>query len=89
MEKLDVLWNAGLILHREVDPPQVISASEISCQVVNNDGPVQLTDVQMEDNAIRYVAEVIGEDPADLEVFSLTWVGMPYVDASELPPPAP
>lgn len=87
MDRLDVLWQAGLILHREVDPPQVISASVIASCVANNDGPVQITDALMEDNAIKFVAEQIGEDPASLEVFSLTWVGMPFVDASELPPP--
>lgn len=90
MEKLDTIWNAGLILHRgPVDDLQVISASDIQCAIVNETGPVEITDLMMEQNAVSFVAQVIHEDPADLEVFSLEWVVMPFVDASELPPPAP
>lgn len=89
--KLDAIWQAGILLNRgPIDGVQVLSANGIACQINSTtDAPVEVTYTMMEDNAIRYTAEQIGEDPADLEIFSLEWVMMPFVDASELPPPAP
>lgn len=90
-DQLDVIWVALLILHREnpIDENQPVWTQPISCTVVNNEGPVQITREMMEQNAVNFVAERTGENPANLQLVDVNWVAAPYVDASELPPPAP
>ncbi len=90
-DQLDAAWAALLIWHREPtdDNQPVWTASPVSCVITNNDGPVVVTREMMEQNAVNYVAEKIGAKPTDLQLVSLKWVIMPFVDASELPPPAP
>lgn len=89
-KQLDVIWTAMFILHRgPADENQPIWASPVSCVVTNNDGAAFITSETMEQNAVAYAAEQIGEDPADLQLVGVDWVQMPYVDVSELPPPTP
>lgn len=92
--QLDMIWTALFILHREnpADENQPIWASPISCTVTSNDGgEVHITRELVEQNAVTYAAEQIGEDPANLQLVGVDWVQMPYVDASEMDitPPAP
>lgn len=90
-EQLDVIWTALLILHREnpVDENQPVWTSPIACTVTNNEGPPIVTRELMATNAVNFIAEQTGENPANLQLVDVDWVVAPYVDASELPPPAP
>lgn len=90
MAKVDIVWHAGFLLHRgPVDGVQIVSASPITCDAENPDGPPDVTYELLAENATRFVAQAINEDPASLELFSLTWSVMPFVDAGELPPLSP
>ena len=89
MEKADVIWNAELAFHRgPVDGVLLVSAT-VSCYVQSDEGPAVATEELMTENAINFVSRAMNEDPAAYEVISLHWSQMPFVDASELPPPAP
>lgn len=91
MDKADMIWTAGFMLNRgPIDAAQLITAGPVSCQVTNSEGPIRPVTYDMAaENAIKYVAEVIQEDPADLDLISVDWVIMEFIDASELPPPPP
>lgn len=84
MKKFDVIWNAGIALHRgPVDGVQLLNVTA-SCLVSNDGGPVEITNDLMATNALTFTAGEINEEVDSLELVSLHWSAMPYVDADAL-----
>lgn len=89
MDKVELIWCAELAMHRgPVDGVTLLNV-EASCSVTNEDEPVMVNQVELQDAVLDFVVAGTGGERNQFEFVSFTWSQMPYVDASELPPPPP
>lgn len=84
MDRVELIWSAALIVHREgVDDP-LFESAEAACTIVNEERDVVFNDVELQGASRDWIAQGLGVEPNQIEFTSFTWSAMPYVDATAL-----